>query len=238
MKLFLCIAVFFLVKFQFVFPESNWLKTSKLQLRILRGEYIDRKADLLFLIDTSGSLTPDNYKDEKKFVTDLLNEISVSTEATRVELIPFGDKASIYIDQVSNPGLKKNKCTFNEEFDRMDQSINGWMTDMTGAFQLAYDVCYGKFSGEKRHSSAGKAVKTTILLLTDGKWNSWAPTPVSLAKNLTGAGVEVFAIGLGNDIDFPQLESLTKNPAEHAFHLQTFSEFVNLATYLRGGKLL
>ena len=218
---------------------QDWLKVSETQLLKLRNEhnsYNHSKSDILFLIDTSYSLSDSDFVEEKKFITNLLNVISVGMEATRVEVIPFGFSASIFIDQVSKPDLGKNKCTFNEKFNPMPRG-NGAATNMKAAFELAFSVCLGNSSSQKR--TPLKQVKTTVILLTDGRWNwPWQnPSPVSLAAQLQTASVEVFAIGVGN-IDYNQLKQLVEVPDKQAFHLKDFDQFSELATYLRGGKLV
>lgn len=241
MNVFLFIAAFALANFGVVFSQDqDWLNISETELLKLRNEhnsYDNQKSDLLFLIDTSGSLSGSDFTEEKKFITNLLNEISVGMEATRVEVIPFGSTASIFIDQVSTPELTKNKCTFNEKFNPMAQSINGYATNMKDAFQLAYDVCLGPYSGQKRGPL--NTVKTTVLLLTDGKWNTpWSdPSPVSVAQLLHSASVEVFAVGVGN-INYDQLKQVVEDPDKQAFQLADFDQFAELATYLRGGKVI
>ena len=236
MKVFLRVGVFFLTWFQFATPQ-DWLAVSKTEILRLRNEFRafdNTKSDIIFLIDTSGSLGKHDYNKEKKFVKNLLNEISVGMEATRVEVIPFGSRASIFIDYVSKPDLSKTKCTFIEQFDPMPQSINGWATNMKDAFQLAYDVCVGKDSGQKRKPL--NKVKTVVILLTDGRWNTpWNdPSPIPVAQKLHNASVEVFAIGVGR-IDFENLKKVVNDSAKQAFHLKDFKEFSELATYIRGG---
>ena len=237
MSAFLYMAISFLASSRIVISQ-DWLNISETELLKLRNEhnsYDNQKSDLLFLIDTSGSLSSSDFSEEKKFITNLLNVISVGMEATRVEVIPFGTSASIFIDQVSSPEITKNKCTFNEKFNPMAQSINGYMTNMKDAFQLAYDVCLGPYSGQKRGPL--NKFKTTVLLLTDGRWNTpWRnPSPVSVAELLHNASVEVFAIGVGN-INYDQLKQLVEDPTKQAFYLADFDQFSELATYLRGGK--
>lgn len=239
MNAFLYIPVFAFMSFRITLCQ-DWLNVSETELLKLRNEhnsYENSKSDILFLIDTSGSLSGSDFSEEKKFITNLLNEISVGMEATRVEVIPFGSTASIFIDQVSVPALTKNKCTFNEKFNPMVQSINGYMTNMKDAFQLAYDVCLGPSSGQKRGPL--NLVKTTVILLTDGRWNRPRsdPSPVSIATQLHNASVEVFAVGVGN-INYDQLKQVVEDPDKQAFHLADFDEFSELATYLRGGKFI
>ncbi|KAJ7352842.1 hypothetical protein OS493_033384 [Desmophyllum pertusum] len=191
------IALFLLANFQFVIAQ-DWLKTSKEELLKLRNDvnsYESKKSDIVFLVDTSGSLWTGDFDEEKKFVMNLLNEISVGNQATRVEVIPFGETASKFIDQISAPTLPTNKCTFNKKFKPMDQSINGWKTNMKDAFELAWEVCLN--NGLKRSGQ----IKTVVMLLTDGYWN---------------------------------LRSLVSDPDKYAFKLKDFTEFGELATYIRG----
>ena len=245
MKVFLFLAVFFLAHFKIAFSQNqDWLNASETQLKILRDQhsvynsYDNQKADLLFLLDVSGSLTSSDFNKEKKFVTNLLNEISVGSEATRVEVIPFGETASRFIQQISTPSLTKNKCTFNDLFNPMEQRINGWTTNMKEAFRLAREVCIGSYSGQKRGTL--DTLRTSVILITDGKWNRPRddPSPVTYATELRTAGAEIFAIGVGNGVDYDKLKLVVDDPDKRAFYLEDFDQFAELATYLRGGNMV
>lgn len=239
MQVFLPIAVFLLVNFQFI-TSQDWLKISKEELKNLRNNvsgsqgFYQQQADLVFLVDTSGSLWTSDFNEEKKFVMNLLNEMSVGMQATRVEVIPFGTQATNFITQISAPDATKNKCTFNEKFKPMPHSINGWMTNMKSAFERAWRVTLN--NGLKRQPLS--KVKTVVILLTDGYWNYPYddPSPLKRAQDLLKGTVEVFAIGVGH-VDFPRLQQLVADPGRHAFHLRNFNEFAELATYIRGGEL-
>ncbi|XP_074620011.1 sushi, von Willebrand factor type A, EGF and pentraxin domain-containing protein 1-like [Acropora palmata] len=211
----------------------DWLNVSEEELKKLRGEHLDQKSDIFFLIDASGSLSTHNFNEEKKFITNLLNEMSVANDATRVEVIPFGSTASIFINQISVAAANKNKCTFNEKFNTLPHSINGYMTNMKDAFSLVRDVCIGSLNKDKRVPLS--SFKTSVILITDGRWNRprGDASPVALAQELIQAGVEVFAVGVGY-IDFSKLQQVVQIPSKQAFHLQNFNQFSQLATYLRG----
>ncbi|XP_068719978.1 sushi, von Willebrand factor type A, EGF and pentraxin domain-containing protein 1-like [Montipora capricornis] len=234
MKAFLYVSLSLLTIFEVVLSQNvDWLKVSETELLKLRGEHLNQKSDIFFLIDTSGSLSGSDFNEEKKFVTNLLNEIRVSNGGTRVEVIPFGTTASIYIDQISSASLMKNKCTFNAKFNQLNKNINGFLTNMKDAFNLVKQVSFGTLNKDKRVPL--KSFKTTAILITDGKWNTPSndPSPVSLAQEIRAAGVEVFAIGVGY-IDYGRLRQVVENPDKQAFHLQDFTQFSELATYLRG----
>ena len=113
----------------------------------------------------------------------------------------------------------------------MIQSINGWATNMKEAFRLAKEVCVGRYSGQKKGTLA--TLKTTVILITDGKWNR----PSSDTEQRT-AGAEIFAIGVGNNVDYDKLKLVVDDPTKQAFHLEGFDQFAELATYLRGGNMV
>ena len=235
MKLAISTAVLLLAISSFAFAQSD-LERAKQEFTTLRDELtVNRFSDILFLLDTSDSLDSFGFDTEKKFVINFLNTIPVGITAARVEVIPFGDTASLYIDGVSNPSLSMNKCDIFQKLKQMPLSINGFSTNTKGAFQLAFDVCLGKYSGQKRVPL--NKVRTVVILITDGYWN-WPyndPSPIPIAQSLLAANVEVFAIGVGN-INLPALQKLVKDSAKQAFHLQDFADLNKLSLYVRGGK--
>ncbi|XP_022781303.1 sushi, von Willebrand factor type A, EGF and pentraxin domain-containing protein 1-like [Stylophora pistillata] len=230
------IVLLFLVFLQFI-TAQDWLKVSKQELLNLRNSinaFEGKKSDIVFLVDTSGSLYRSDFNEEKKFVMNLLNEMSVGMQANRVEVIPFGTSASKFITQISDPKPTKNKCTFNEIFNPMQHSINGWMTNMKDAFEFAWQVWLN--NGNKRTPLT--QIKTVVILLTDGYWNYPIshPSPVQRAQELVSGTVEIFAIGVGNGVNQANLRRLVDQRSidQHAFFLKDFNEFAELATYIRG----
>ena len=190
---------------------------------------INKISDILFLLDTSGNVSTYGFEAEKKFVMNFLSTITVSFEEARVAVIPFGNTASLYIHGVSNPSLDKDKCDLIQKLKQMPHSY-AFATNTKGAFQLAYDVCVKKYSRNK--------VRTVVILITDGMWN-WPfhdPNPIPIAQRLHAANVEVFAIGVGNFANLPDLQKLVKDPAKQAFHLKDFGELNELSLFVRGGK--
>ena len=233
MKAAVSTAVLLLAISPFAFAQSE-LERAKQEFTTLREALTgtNKISDILFLLDTSGSVSSYGFRAEKDFVINFLNTITVSFEEARVAVIPFGNTASLYIDGVSNPSLDKDKCDLIQKLKQMPHSY-GWATNTKGAFQLAYDVCLGKYSGQKRVLL--NKVKTVVILITDGRWNQ-GPSPVPIAKMLHAANIEVFAIGVGNVITPDTLQEVVRDPAKQAFHLKDFAEFDELSLYVRGGK--
>ena len=235
MKAALSTAVLLLAISPFAFAQSDLLAQQEfITLRKQLG--INKKSDILFLLDTSGSVWPREFEYEKEFVINFLDTITVSFEEARVEVIPFGERASLYIDGVSNPSLDKDKCDLVQKLKKMPIYINGFHTNTKSAFQLAYDVCVGKYSANKRGPL--NQVRTVVILITDGRWNwpFYYSNPIPIAQKLHAANVEVFAIGVGVFADLPDLQKLVKDPAKQAFLLKDWGELHTLSSYVRGGK--
>ena len=113
----------------------------------------------------------------------------------------------------------------------MPQSINGYyIVNTYDAFKLAFDVCLGQLSGNKRGPLS--LVKTVVILLTVGHW--YGQSPVSIAKNLQQANVEVFVIGVRN-WDPHTLHRMVDNAQKQAFDLGSFHQLRELSLFLRGG---
>ena len=233
MKGVFAVVVFILVMGLFTFAQSN-LERAKRELKRLRDELAgaNKKSDILFLLDTSGSLSSYEFQTEKGFVVNFLNTITISMGATRIEVIPFADTASRYIDGVSAPSLDKHKCQLVEKFNSISQSINGFGRNTYGAFKLAFDICLGQLSAMKRVPLY--RVKTVVILLTVGPWQG--QSPVSIAKNLQQANVEVFVIGVRNSFLENNLKKMVNNADKQAFYFRTFQELAKLSVYLRGGE--
>ena len=214
---------------------ETWLhlERAKRELKGLRDELAgaNKKSDILFLLDTTGRLSSYDFQTVKEFVMNFLNTVTVRPEATHVEVIPFADTASRYIDGVSSPSKDKHKCHLVEKLKHMPQSINGYnMRNTYDAFKLAFDVCLGQLSGNKRGPLS--LVKTVVILLMVGHW--YGQSPVSIAKNLQQANIEVFVIGIENN--FPDtLHHMVNNAQKQAFDLGSFQQLRELSVFLRGG---
>ena len=126
MKAAISTAVLLLAISPFAFAQSYLAKKVFMTLREQLGT--NKKSDILFLLDTSGSVSSYGFRAEKDFVIKFLSTITVSFEEARVAVIPFGNTASLYIDGVSNPSLDKDKCDLIQKLKQMPHSY-GWATN-------------------------------------------------------------------------------------------------------------
>ncbi len=165
-----------------------------------------QKADLVFLIDQSGSIDSKDYVTMKKFTTELVNSFKVSEDLVRV-------------------GLAQFSSTFQDEFylnqhyteQAISQHILG-MTQLGGGTNigLALDSIRAYFEAS-RGSRRSAGISQNLVLITDGESQDDVE---DAADRLRALGIEIFAIGIGN-VHNLELLQITGTP-ERLFTVENF----------------
>ncbi|KAI9532422.1 hypothetical protein NQZ68_031945 [Dissostichus eleginoides] len=165
-----------------------------------------QQADLVFLLDQSGSINPEDYTIMKQFTTDLVNSFKVSENLVRVGLAQFSSE-------------------FQDEFDlnqfNSQDVVNKHILSMTqrgGGTNIgrALDSIRGYFEA-LRGSRRSAGISQNLVLITDGE--SQDDVEVA-ADRLMALGIEVFAIGIGNVHDLELLQ--ITGAAERLFTVNNF----------------
>ncbi|XP_010770923.1 collagen alpha-6(VI) chain-like, partial [Notothenia coriiceps] len=165
-----------------------------------------QQADLVFLLDQSGSINQEDYTIMKKFTTDLVNSFKVSEELVRVGLAQFSSE-------------------FQDEFDLnkfySQEAVNKHILSMTQRgggtkIGLALDSIRGYFEAS-RGSRRSAGISQNLVLITDGESQDDVE---DAADSLRALGIEVFAIGIGNVHDLELLQ-ITGTP-ENLFTVNDF----------------
>ncbi|XP_070563038.1 LOW QUALITY PROTEIN: sushi, von Willebrand factor type A, EGF and pentraxin domain-containing protein 1-like [Ptychodera flava] len=189
----------------------------KKRVQLLR-DTVNQEVELVFLVDSSGSVGIENFFNELKFVKKLLADFTVTSWATRVALVTFSSKDLVVVetDHISRPNNTLHKCSlFNEEMPKIEYRSGGTYT--VGAFQKAVDIL---------RSARRKSTKA-VILITDGYSNG--PDPQPEAEKLRRTGVHVFTFGIRNG-NVKELRAMASEPKdEHCYILDSFEEFEKLA---------
>ncbi|XP_065668355.1 sushi, von Willebrand factor type A, EGF and pentraxin domain-containing protein 1 isoform X2 [Hydra vulgaris] len=229
MDTFFNFVIIFVCIFEFTHSTRDWRVQ---RLNQFQQQYNNSKADIIFLIDVSGSISDDGFNTEREFVSSLLSKISVQPSAARIAVVTFGRDINKDIDYIDYGYLDKNKCTFNEEFKRVKHRKEGW-TNINGALQKAKALLDSANEKKfKRHN-----VNTVAVLLTDGGWN-YGGSPYDTATNLRNGFhyVDIFSIGVGHWLDRKQLKNIA-GKEENVIIAKDFSDFSGLATTIRGDQV-
>jgi len=163
--------------------------------------------DLGFLIDASGSLYNDNYNREKEFVNQMIDKQMIGGEKTRISVMSYSKSATVHIK-------------FTDFFDKSQlkaavknipyESLN---TRIDKALALAKSEMFTEANGARPYA------RRVAVLLTDGQQSREADSQDvgKVAKSLQDSDVEIFAVGIGPEIDFVQLNEIVSQPSSVFF---------------------
>ncbi|TMS01716.1 Collagen alpha-6(VI) chain [Larimichthys crocea] len=165
-----------------------------------------QKADLVFLLDQSGSIDPQDYVTMKNFTTNLINSFKVSQDLVRVGVAQFSStfQKEFYLNEFYT------EQSISKHISDMNQSGGG--TNIGWALDSIKD--YFKASTGSRISSK---ISQNLVLITDGESQDDVE---DAADSLRKMGIEVFAIGIG-DVHDLELLQITGTP-ERLFTVQNF----------------
>lgn len=165
-----------------------------------------QQADLVFLVDQSGSIGTADYATMKKFTTELVNSFKVSEKFVRVGLAQFSSsfQNEFYLNQYYS------EQAVNKHILEMEQRGGGTMIGHALDSIRAY---FEASQGSRR--SAG--ISQNLVLITDGESQDDVE---DAADRLRALGIEVFAIGIG-DVHNLELLQITGTP-ERLFTVQNF----------------
>ncbi len=172
--------------------------------------------DLTFILDSSGSLKPDEFKQAKTFVDRLVKRLNVQAKIheSYIGIISFADVAYTYQFYVPN-------TQYIDLVSNMIKSLPyiGRSTALTTALEDAKL----KVFQEKR----GQFTPRIVVLLTDGSGNE-TPDEIKLAaKQLKEDGqVHLFVVAIGKDVKHEMIEVIASEPV--SFYIIDFNNFHSL----------
>lgn len=148
--------------------------------------------DLMIVLDSSSSVEIDNWVKMVSFVAGILSKLDLNENRTQVFVIRYNSEVDL-----ENQLFMNNNETMDEINEQL-QSIpyDGRGTETGKALQYVYDDL-------RHHEKNRKDVTDVVLLLTDGRGSDDVATP---SKTLRDAGVEMFAIGVGNAVEEQLME--------------------------------
>ncbi|RUT34726.1 VWA domain-containing protein [Arsenicitalea aurantiaca] len=210
-----------------VFP-APW-DTRKQLLRIgIRGyepqDVLDRPSNLVFLVDTSGSMDAPDRLDLLKRAFGLLVEQLSDNDS--VSIVAYAGSAGVVLE----PTAGTEKATILAAFDRLEA---GGATAGADGIALAYELAEGAMveGGTNR-----------VILATDGDFNVGPDTPDALErliaeKRAGGVSLSVLGFGQGN-LNDAVMQSLAQAGNGNAAYIDSYSEARKVLVEELGGTLV
>jgi len=194
-------------------PSSKKL----IECRCFHDECRNSEMDVVFLLDSSYSLSPAQFQQEVDFIKNFTSAISLGQNASRVALVKFSTYSAVmftFLDPV------QSQQAIAQKLNSLQHDEYGY-TNITGAFEVAKQV----LGGTKRPN-----VPQVIVLVTDGEHNRGTISPDVPAADLRRDGVLIYALGIknnaattyGNAVDAASLRKITGD--ENRVFIADFSD--------------
>ena len=173
------------------------------------------RVDIGFIVDSSGSLRSQYYK-EKKFVKMVADNFGISLEGTRAGVITFSYQAELSIKFSDFDSAEKLKNAIDS------LPMMGSTTRIDKALRMARDQLFLETNG------ARTGVAKILILLTDGSQTPDADAidPAVLAMNLLDMGIEFYVVGIGPEVKEAELVSLANGP-DNVLQADSFDTLVS-----------
>ena len=179
----------------------------------------NNKRYVLFMLDSSGSITSEQFTTMKDVLSDLL---ILFCGNIKFGVMSYGAK------------IERNICF------KCDQSNRQWLKDAMqsikyhkGSSTRSGDAirCACEYMLTRNCGYYGEEDSITdVIVLTDGHSNS-GENVCTAAKNISD-GINVVSIGVGDNIDYDELECIEgdNNPSPHIFDVENFDGLNTLKT--------
>ena len=181
-------------------------------------------ADIVFLVDTSSDVSPDNYKREKDFVASLARQLNFGSGKSRVAVVLYNNDATIALrfDVVQNP-----------EF--LQSILDGFVLQRRGRRIDKALVGAALALGQSRQN-----VRKIVILLTAGQLTQDSRI-VDVVKRLKAVDAEIFVVAIGPQVSREKLRPVVERNEDVLF-VKTFDglkqELVPIAGHILKGEFV
>ncbi|KAJ7322543.1 hypothetical protein JRQ81_018830 [Phrynocephalus forsythii] len=176
-------------------------------------------ADIVFLVDSSSSIGPENFQKVKNFLYALVSSLYVGSNQIRIGLAQYSD--DIFIEFLLNQYSSKDDIL--EQIENLPFRRGH---TYTGA---ALESLTSGFFTESAGSRAQEGVAQVVILLTDGESNDGVKVP---ASKLRARGIALYVVGIGLQNTAELKEMASKPSNKFVFSIDSFDALEELASRL------
>lgn len=185
----------------------------------VKAECSSEPADIVFVLDSSYSIWPPDFKREVKFMEDVIQtfDIGPGLFQTRVAALTFGHGVwpKFYLDTY------KDKETMLRATSRIEYG-KGQRTNTGDALKFARDIMLRDQMGGRNN------VTKLIIVVTDGYSQKTFFTQ-EVALSLQKRGIIMFAVSIGFRLDHKELAGIASDPDEfYKFSLDNYTSIASV----------
>jgi uncharacterized protein YegL len=188
-------------------PLTDFIRSLLETIQELLGD-CNSGIDVIFVLDSSGSVGSNNFQTMKTFVINVISDFSIGPTKTRVGIINF----STDVAEAIPLGSINESSSLNAAINSIPYIGRGTNT------HLALNLL--RTSGFA-NSRANEGIPRVAIVLTDGQSND--PEATVLASTLLHqAGINVYAFGIGTGVNVEELTTIASSPL-NVFQIASFS---------------
>ncbi|XP_013384288.1 collagen alpha-4(VI) chain-like [Lingula anatina] len=177
------------------------------------------QADIIFILDGSGSVSTPDFDKQLQFIKSLVRKFDVGPNAVKVGVLQY----STYAVQEFNLNTHNTEAAILAAVDRIKQKRGG--TNTAFALSTARKSSFTAAKGDRPN------VPNIAIVMTDGQSINMAATAreANMLRNIAS----VFAIGVGSNVRTAELKAMANDPAsKYVFTVADFSALSNVETKL------
>lgn len=177
-------------------------------------------ADIVFVIDQSGSIGTANFQLVRMFVHSIVSGLDVGQNRVRVGVVLYNDKpeALVYLNTFKN---KQNLLNFIQILPYV-----GGGTKTGAALNFTLQSVFTKESGSRTNTG----VQQVAVVITDGESQD---SVREAAASLRRSGVIVYSVGVDKANETELIQIASHPPKEHVFIVKSFAELTPLKVKLQ-----
>lgn len=162
------------------------------------------KADIMFLVDSSGSIGLENFVKMKTFMKNLVSKSQIGADRVQIGVVQFSD--------INKEEFQLNRYVSQSEIsEAIDQMGHIGETTLTGSALTFVSQYFSPAKGSRPN------VRKFLILITDGEAQDIVKDP---AVTLRQEGVIIYSVGVfGSNVT--QLEEISGRP-EMVFYVENF----------------
>ncbi|XP_064267917.1 matrilin-3 isoform X1 [Passer domesticus] len=181
----------------------------------------NRPLDLVFIVDSSRSVRPEEFEKVKIFLSEMIDTLDVGERTTRVAVMNYASTVKVefplrtYFD----------KASLKEAVSRIEPLSAGTMTGL--AIQTAMEEVFTEEMGTR---PATFNIPKVVIVVTDGRPQDQVQDVAARAQT---AGIEIYAVGVDR-ADMESLRMMASEPLdEHVFYVETYGVIEKLTSRFR-----
>ena len=176
-------------------------------------------ADVVFVLDSSGSVGEENWKKVLEFVNSVVDRLDIGEYRTRVGAITYGNRAT--------PNFHLNELYNKSEiFERVNNiQWKDQETNTSGAIWFMREIMFSTRNGDRR------AAPNVGIVVTDGESNRDSHYTLPYAIEAKEAGITMFSIGIGDQVNATELQAISTNETM-VFRADDFGALSNIEASL------